>query len=151
MTAPGRQTELRLPHFIAQGGRRGWWGAVAAGAVLAAPTLVLAALLSGDAAFGFLSILLGMIASVYLGFALQDGRQKAFGAEYFGLVLFTAIATIALAERSPELLAAGYFGHGVWDAIHHPRGLDTAMPWWYVPACLSFDAVVAVYVLIRFA
>jgi hypothetical protein len=146
---PGQQ--LRLPSFIAEGGRRGWLATVAAGGVLAVPTLVLASLLSRDTAFGFLSILLGMIASVYLGFALQDGRMKAFRAEYVGLVLFTALATIALAEDSAGLLAAGYLGHGVWDAIHHPRGLDTAMPWWYVPLCLSFDAVVAVYVLVRFA
>ena len=47
-------------------------------------------------------------------------------------------------------LPAGYLGHGASDAIHHRKGVDTAMPWWYVPLCLSFDAVVAVYILARF-
>lgn len=136
---------------MAQGGRRGWLSAGVAGAVLAVPTIVLASLLSRDAAFGLLAILLGMIASVYLGFALQDGRMTVFRIEYIGIALSATLATVALAEESAVLLAIGYFGHGLWDAIHHPRAVDTAMPWWYVPMCLSFDAVVGVYVLIRFA
>jgi hypothetical protein len=87
---------------------------------------------------------------VYLGFALSDGRQSALGIEWVGLVLFMALATVALVRESAWLLAAGYLGHGVWDAVHHRREIDTAMPWWYVPACLGYDAVVAIYVLIRF-
>jgi hypothetical protein len=143
--------ELRLPAFMARPDRRGWLATVGVGGVFAVPALVLASLLSHDAAFGFLAILLGMIASVYLGFALQDGRVRPFQIEYVGMILFAAVATVALAEESAVLLALGYFGHGIWDAIHHPRTVDTAMPWWYVPLCLSFDAVVGVYVLIRFA
>jgi hypothetical protein len=135
----------------ARGGRREWLTALGTGGVLAVPGLILSSLLSDDTAFGFLAIMLGMIAAVYLGFALQDGRMRTYGIEYVGLIAFTAIATIALAEDSAVLLAAGYFSHGLWDAIHHPRGVDTAIPWWYVPMCMSFDAVVAVYVLIRFA
>jgi hypothetical protein len=147
----GTSQQLRLPRFVADGGRRGWLAVVGAGGALAVPTLVVASLLSHDTAFGFLAILLGMIASVYLGFALQDGRARAFQIEYVGIVLFTVLATVALSEESAVLLAVGYLGHGIWDAIHHPKAVDTAMPWWYVPLCLSFDAVVAVYVLIRFS
>jgi hypothetical protein len=143
--------ELRLPGIMGRRDRRGWLAALGAGAVLSVPGLVVASLLSEDAAFGFLAILLGMIASVYFGFALRDGRLRTFNIEYLGMVVFGALATIALAEDSAWLLAAGYFGHGLWDAIHHPRGVDTTMPWWYVPLCMSFDAVVAVYVLVRFA
>jgi hypothetical protein len=142
--------QLRLPRFIAHGGRQGWIAALGAGALLAAPTLVLVSLLSRDTAFGFLAILLGMIASVYLGFALQDARIRTFQIEYVAIAAFAVLATIALSENSAVLLALGYFGHGIWDVIHHPRGVDTTMPWWYPPLCLSFDAVVAVYVLLRF-
>ena len=45
---------------------------------------------------------------------------------------------------------AGYLGHCLWDLVHHRRGIDTAMPWWWVPACLGYDAVVGAYILIRF-
>jgi hypothetical protein len=121
------------------------------GAGFGALTCALTSLLSEHAAFGFLAILLGGIAAVYLGFALQDGRIRALGIECAGMVVFAAAAVIALSEDSPELLAAGYLGHGLWDAVHHRRGLDTSMPWWYVPLCLSYDTVVAAYILLRFA
>jgi hypothetical protein len=142
--------ELHLPAAITRGGRSGWLAALVAGVIFAGVTLVIPSLLSRDTAFGLLAILLGMIASVYLGYALADGRLRAFQVEYVGMVVFAALATIALARGSAVLLALGYFGHGLWDLIHHRRGVDTRMPWWYVPLCLSYDAVVAIYVLVRF-
>ena len=141
---------LPLPAAITQGGRNGWVTALVAGAIFGGVTLIIPTLLSRDTAFGLLAILLGMIASVYLGYALGDGRLRAFQVEYVGMVAFAALATIALARGSAVLLALGYFSHGLWDLLHHRRGVDTRMPWWYVPLCLSYDTVVAIYVLVRF-
>lgn len=141
---------LPIPKVIAEGGRRGWLAAMIAGAVLGGAALIVPALLSREDAFGFLAILLGMIGAVYLGFVLVDGRLREFRIEYVGLVLFTAAATVALSTGEAMVLAAGYFGHALWDAVHHPRGIHTAIPWWYVPLCLGFDVVVGIYVLVRF-
>lgn len=143
--------QLRVPRLIARGGASGWVFASFAGAILAAVTLVIPISLDDRAAFGFLAILLGMIAAVYLGFALQDGRVRIFAVEYIGLVLFAGVATIAFVTAGAVLLALGYVLHGFWDAVHHRRALDTAMPWWYVPLCLGYDVVIGAYVLIRFA
>jgi hypothetical protein len=148
VTASAR--ELTLPAAITRGGRSGWLAALVAGTVLGGATLLIPSLLSRDTAFGLLAILLGMIASVYLGYALADGRLRAFQAEYLGMVAFAALATIALAQRSALLLALGYLGHGLWDLLHHRREVEVRMPWWYVPLCLGYDTVVAIYVLIRF-
>jgi hypothetical protein len=142
--------ELPLPAAITRGGRSGWLAALVAGAMFGGLTLIIPSLLPRDAAFGLLAILLGMIASVYLGYALGDGRLRAFQVEYVGMVAFAALATIALARSSAVLLALGYLTHGLWDLLHHRRGVDTRMPWWYVPLCLSYDTVVAIYVLSRF-
>jgi hypothetical protein len=142
--------ELPLPAAISRGGRSGWLAALVAGVIFGGVTLIIPSLLARDTAFGLLAILLGMIASVYLGYALADGRLRAFQVEYVGMVVFAALATIALARDSAALLALGYLGHGLWDLLHHRRNVDTRMPWWYVPLCLSYDAVVAIYVLIRF-
>lgn len=127
-----------------------WAALLIAGAVLGGAALVVPALLQPDAAFNFLAVLVAMIAGVYLGFALTDGRIRAALTEEVGIVIFAILATVALGTREPLWLAGGLFGHAVWDAIHHRRGLDTAMPRWYVPLCIGFDVVVAVYVLIRF-
>jgi hypothetical protein len=142
--------ELPLPAAITRGGRSGWLAALVVGVIFAGVTLLIPSLLSRDTAFGLLAILLGMIASVYLGYALADGRLRAFQVEYVGIVAFTALATIALARDSALLLALGYLGHGLWDLVHHRRGVEVRMPWWYVPLCLSYDTVLAIYVLVRF-
>jgi hypothetical protein len=142
--------ELPLPAAITRGGRSGWLAALVTGVIFAGATLIIPSLLSADTAFGLLAILLGMIASVYLGYALADGHLRAFQVEYVGMVVFAALATIALVRDSAVLLALGYFGHGLWDLLHHRRGVEVRMPWWYVPLCLSYDAVVAIYVLVRF-
>ena len=141
---------LPLPAAITRGGRSGWLAALVAGVIFGAATLIIPTLLSQDTAFGLLAILLGMIASVYLGYALADGRLRAFQVEYVGMVVFAALATIALARHSAVLLALGYLGHGLWDLLHHRRGVEVRMPWWYVPLCLGYDTVVALYVVARF-
>jgi hypothetical protein len=147
-TAPART--LPLPAAITRGGNSGWLAALVAGVIFGGATLIIPSLLARDTAFGLLAILLGMIASVYLGYALADGRLRAFQVEYVGIVAFTALATIALARHSAVLLALGYLTHGLWDLLHHRRGVEVRMPWWYVPLCLGYDTVVAIYVLIRF-
>jgi hypothetical protein len=148
VTAPARS--LPLPAAITRGGRSGWLAALVAGVIFGGVTLIIPSLLARDTAFGLLAILLGMIASVYLGYALADGRLRAFQVEYVGMVVFAALATVALARHSAPLLALGYLGHGLWDLLHHGRGVEVRMPWWYVPLCLGYDTVVAIYVLVRF-
>jgi hypothetical protein len=144
--APART--LALPRVVAQGGRRGWIAALVAGVVFGAAVLVIPALLSADDALAFLAILLGEIGAVYLGFVLADGRSREFRIEYAGVVLFTILATVGLALRAPAVLAAGYLAHGLWDAVHGPRGIHTRIPWWYAPLCVGCDAVIGAYLLI---
>jgi len=96
---------LPLPATITRGGGSGWLAALVAGVIFGGVTLLIPSLLARDTAFGLLAILLGMIASVYLGYALNDGRLRAFQIEYVGIVAFAALATIALARDSAVLLA----------------------------------------------
>jgi hypothetical protein len=44
-------------------------------------------------------------------------------------------------------LAIGYFFHGAWDAGHHPKGIQTAIPHGYAPFCMLFDVVVGAFIL----
>ena len=52
--------------------------------------------------------------------------------------------------QSPAILAMGYFLHGLWDLVHHPRYLRSPGPWWYKPLCLAYDWVIALVIVIRF-
>jgi hypothetical protein len=140
---------LPLPRVVAQGGRSGWVGALIEGALIGGVALILPMLLSDRDAFAFFAVFLGMIAGVYLGFALSDGRLSIFSAEYVGLVIYGAAAVLSLSLNEPWFLVAGYVGHGLWDAIH-PHAVDTRMPWWYVPMCIGFDFAFGIYILVRF-
>ena len=148
-TTMGSERQLWLPRVVQEGGRRGWVAALVGGALLGGASLVLPALLSDADAFSFFAVFMGIVGGVYLGFALTDGRMSVFRAENAGVLVFGALGVLALVTNDAWFLVAGYIGHGAWDAIH-PHAVDTRMPWWYVPACIGFDVVFGIYILIRF-
>lgn len=147
-----QQAGLPSPQAVIQGRHGGWLQALGIGAALGAAALVVAALLPTKAAFGFFAIVLGVIAGTYLGFGIRDGRLRNLSTESMGLVVYAALATAALATENAVVLAAGLFGHVLWDLLHHPhrRGLDTTLPNWLIPLCIGADVALAISVVIRF-
>lgn len=87
------------------------------------------------------AIVLAVVAGIYVGFALQDGRARILVTE--GCVAFAFIAaSLAGLWLSPWAIPVAYALHGFWDLAHH-RYVSTAMPAWYVPFCAIFDFVFA--------
>lgn len=142
--------QVARPGSSGRVGSRRWVTALIAGAALGLVTALGLLLVSDHYTLVFLAILLGMIAAVYVGFALNDGRESKVGWETAAAFAYGGLAVAGMAAREPYLLGIGYIGHALWDAIH-PGGLDTKMPWWYVPMCIGFDLPVGVYILVRFA
>jgi len=110
------------------------------------PTLAAAVLLPKQTALELLALFLTFIGGIYGGFALLDKRTREFVIESLGLLVTFALAAAGL-WVSPVYLAAGYFFHGVWDALHHPKGIQTVIPRGYAPFCLIFDMPVGVFIL----
>jgi hypothetical protein len=96
----------------------------------------------------FLAILLGITAGVYLGFAVLDGRPVVLAAELAGSALFLSLTLLGL-RVSPFFLAGGFLLHGAWDALHHPQMLEIRMAGWFRPACILYDAIIAIYIYVR--
>lgn len=117
------------------------------GSVAAIATIVIASLLPKPMALELLSIVLGGIAFVYFGFVLIDGRRREMFIEFGNIGLTVALALLGL-WIAPYWLAIGYLAHGLWDALHHSRGVQTHIPRWYIPFCLVFDWVVGVFILL---
>ncbi|HBG75152.1 MAG: hypothetical protein A2X25_13110 [Chloroflexi bacterium GWB2_49_20] len=117
------------------------------GIVGAVATVMIASLLPKPMALELLSIVLGGIAFVYFGFVLMDGRKREMFIEFGNIGLTIALALLGL-WVAPYWLAAGYLAHGLWDALHHPRGIQTNIPRWYIPFCLTYDWVVAGFILL---
>lgn len=120
--------------------------ALLVGSVAAIATIIVAILIPKSMASEFLSIVLTGIAFVYFGFVLIDGRKREMLIEFGNIGLTIALALLGL-WVAPYWLAAGYLAHGLWDALHHPRGIQTKIPSWYVPLCLIYDWIVAGFII----
>jgi hypothetical protein len=87
------------------------------------------------------SIILTLVAGIYVGFAIQDGRPGIIATEAGVALVFAACALLGLWVTAWAVPAAVAL-HGFWDLAHHRR-VTTAMPRWYVPFCAIYDWVFA--------
>jgi len=84
---------------------------------------------------------LAVIAAVYVGFAVADGRPKVIAVESSVTFAFVVVAAAAV-TGSPWLLVAGLAGHGLKDLWQHRTHFVANTRWW-PPFCMVVDWVVA--------
>src|ERR1044072_3525154 len=101
-----------------------------------------------DAATGY-AIGIAFIATIYIGFAVADGRPKIIGVESGVAFAFVLIAAAAVTE-SPWLLVAGLVGHCLQD-LSQPRPQFVSGTRWWPPFCAAVDFVVAAAIAIEIA
>ena len=101
-----------------------------------------------DAATGY-AIGIAFIATVYIGFAVADGRPKIIGVETGVASAFVLLAAAAV-TGSPWLLVIGFLGHGLKDLWQHRTQFVSGTRWW-PPFCAAVDFVVAAAIVIEIA
>jgi hypothetical protein len=82
-----------------------------------------------------------LIAAVYIGFSVADGRGKVIAVEIGVASVFVVIAAAAV-TGSGWLLVAGLAGHGLKDLWQHRTGFVANTRWW-PPFCATVDFVAA--------
>ena len=91
-----------------------------------------------------------LIAAVYIGFAVADGRPKVIAVESGVTSVFVVVAAAAV-TGSAWLLVAGLVGHGLKDLWQH-RTQFVAYTRWWPPFCLVVDftaaAIIAAEILL---
>jgi hypothetical protein len=87
-----------------------------------------------------------VIAPIYVGLAVADGRRNVIVVESVVATAFIVIATAGI-TGSPWLLVAGFFGHGLKDLWQHRRQFVNNARWW-PPFCLVVDWVVAAVIVV---
>lgn len=112
------------------------WG-LAIGAVQAASPLILRWLEPAT----LHAIYISLIAAVYIGFAVADGRPKVIAVEAAVAAAFVLVAAVAVTATS-WLLVLGYAGHGLKDYWQHHRQFVVNTRWW-PPFCAAVDWLVA--------
>ena len=90
---------------------------------------------------------LAVIAAVYIGFAVADGRAFVIAAESTVATAFVVVAAAAV-TGSPWLLVVGLAGHGFKDLWQHRRQFVANTRWW-PPFCLVVDFVVAAIIAVE--
>ena len=90
-----------------------------------------------------------LIASVYIGFAVADGRPRVIAAETAVATIFLTVAAIAV-TRSVWLLVVAYAGHGIKDFWQERRQFVSNTRWW-PPFCATVDWLVAAVLAVEIA
>jgi hypothetical protein len=88
-----------------------------------------------------------LIASVYIGFAVADGRWFVIAVETNVAAIFVIIAAAAITQ-SRWLLVVGIAGHGLKDLWQH-RSHFVANTRWWPPFCLVVDWVAATIIAVE--
>jgi hypothetical protein len=88
-----------------------------------------------------------LIAAVYIGFAVADGRWLVIAVETNVAAIFVIIAAAAITQ-SPWLLVVGLAGHGLKDLWQH-RSHFVANTRWWPPFCLVIDWVAATIIAVE--
>jgi hypothetical protein len=84
---------------------------------------------------------LTLIAAVYIGFAVADGRPQIIAVETGVAGLFVVLAAAAVTGPA-WLLVLGFAGHGLKDLWQHRRRYVSGTRWW-PPFCLVVDWLAA--------
>jgi len=87
------------------------------------------------------ALMVTLIAAIYMGFAVSDGRHKVIIVESAVAVSF-ALAASAAISVTPWLVAALYLAHGGKDLWQHRMHFVRGTRWW-PPFCLAVDLTVA--------
>ena len=92
---------------------------------------------------------LTLIAAVYIGFAVADGRARVIAVETVVAAAFVLLAAAGV-TGSAWLLVAGLAGHGCKDLWQHRTGFVANTRWW-PPFCAAVDFVAAALIAVLIA
>ena len=88
---------------------------------------------------------LALIAAVYIGFAVADGRRTVIAVESAVAAVFVVVAAAGITGPA-WLLVAGFVGHGGKDLWQHRTHFVANTRWW-PPFCMIVDWVVAAIIV----
>ena len=144
---PEPNTELIVPVLIN--------GAIFATVAVIVPAFLLSRFTRDIIGRSLLVIFLVIAAGAYFGFAtlgreVVDTQPIWMLVELAQAIVFGAIALLGL-RGSPYWIAAGWALHPFWDVVLHYMGPGHSFtPWTYAIACVSFDWLVAIYIVIAY-
>src|ERR671932_1254182 len=144
---PEPNTELIVPVLIN--------GAISVTVAVIVPAFLLSRFTRDIIGRSVLVIFLFIAAGAYFGFAtvgreVVDTQPIWILVELAQVIAFGTLALLGL-RGSPYWIAAGWALHPFWDVVVHYIGPGHSFtPWTYAIACVSFDWLVALYIVVAY-
>jgi hypothetical protein len=107
-----------------------------------------ATLVGFDKERSYYSVVLIVIATLYLLFAVMTRSTATLIVEAIPALGFVAMAVIGFRKKAAWLVVAGLALHGVFDFFHHALIANPGVPVWWPGWCLSYDVVAAAYLAV---
>jgi hypothetical protein len=117
------------------------------GVVLAAVICAFAILTGFDRDRVFYPMLLMIIASYYILFAVMGSSVRALMIESLVAVLFLVVAVVGF-KKNLWLVVAAIAGHGVFDFFHHLFIENPGVPVWWPGFCMAFDILASAFLAV---
>ena len=89
---------------------------------------------------------IALIATVYIGFAVADGRPAVIAVETTVAGAFVVLAAVGV-TGSAWLIVIGFVGHGLKDLWQHRTHFVANTRWW-PPFCMTIDFVAAAIIAV---
>src|SRR5918993_5933363 len=130
-------------------------GAISAAVAVIVPAFLLSRFTRDIIGRSVLVIFLFVAAGAYFGFAtlgrdVVDSPPIWILVELAQVIVIGALGLLGL-RGSPYWIAAGWALHPVWDVVLHYIGPGHSFtPWTYAIACISFDWLIAIYIVIAY-
>ena len=118
--------------------------AYAIGLVLALGVAVLATGVGLDRDRAYYPVVMIVIASLYVLFAVMGGSTRTLIVECLVMSAFACVALVAF-RFDLRLVVIALTAHGLFDAVHPQLIASSAVPQWYPAFCLSYDVAAAAY------
>jgi hypothetical protein len=90
-----------------------------------------------------------LIAAVYIGLSVSDGRPRVIVVEVIVASMFFLVAAVAVTETA-WLLVVAYAAHGLKDLWQHRTRFVANTRWW-PPFCCTVDVLVALVLIVMIA
>jgi hypothetical protein len=113
-------------------------------------TMGVAAVFPEELSLAFFTVVLGLAAGVYPGFAMANPESGRPLIQWVAAVVFVSLGMVGL-WISPLILAAAWVLHAFWDFLHHITALGDGVPEGYPAFCISYDLLLAGFVAYMWA
>lgn len=128
--------------------RKYWWKEMGLGLLLSIVIIALIEQFPKGYQTQLWGIVMTVILSIYIGFALKDQNTKLLMLQVVVAAFFLSLTLLGL-WASSWFLVASFILHGFWDLLHDYKVIKTKVMPWYPDFCIVVDWLLGAWLAIE--